>query len=107
MTEQIQKNKDNSSWLLFVDRMMDTVDIVVNQVTSGRWILTVIAGVCLIHFTWSAKNVEEADKIISIFKDIVIFYFVVRDQKTNGGNNVSSDKTVSSTIVSESSISKV
>ncbi len=79
MTEEIQRDKTNPVWMLFIDRMMDTVDIVVNQVTSGRWILTVIAGICLIHFSWAAKDVGEADKIIDIFKDIVIFYFVVRD----------------------------
>ena len=50
MTEEIQKDKSNSQGLLFVDRIMDTVDIVVSQVTSGRWILTVIAGICLLHF---------------------------------------------------------
>lgn len=85
MTEEIQKDKTNSKMLLFVDRLMDTADIVVNQITSGRWILTVIAGICLIHFSWSVKSIDEADKIIDIFKDIVIFYFVVRDtSKPNG-----------------------
>lgn len=76
MTDQIQKDKTNSQGLLFVDRMMDTVDIVVNQVTSGRWLLTVGAGICLIHFAWAPEN---HDKVIDIIKDIVIFYFVVRD----------------------------
>ncbi len=96
MTDEIQKTKGNPGWLLFIDRMMDTVDIVVNQVTSGRWILTVIAGICLIHFSYSAKSVDEADKIIDIFKDIVIFYFVVRDVTKNGGSNVPEDKKVDS-----------
>ncbi len=79
MTEGIQKDKTNPGCLLFIDRMMDTVDIVVNQITSGRWILTVIAGACLLHFCWASKTIDEADKIIAILKDIVIFYFVVRD----------------------------
>ncbi len=90
MTDEIQKNKTNSQGLLFVDRMMDTVDIVINQVTSGRWLLTVGAGICLIHFAWTPEN---HDKVIDIIKDIVIFYFVVRDagKPTNGGSNVQSD----------------
>lgn len=95
MTEEIQKDKHSSQVLLLIDRIMDTVDIVVNQVTSGRWILTVIAGICLIHFSWSAKSVDEADKIIDIFKDIVIFYFVVRDvSKPNGGKDEKANATV-------------
>lgn len=100
MTDEIQKNKENPGWLLFIDRMMDTVDIVVGQVTSGRWILTVIAGICLVHFSWAAKDVNEADKIIDIFKDIVIFYFVVRDvTKPTGGKDekVNSSTTIVST----------
>ena len=80
MTEEIQKNKDNSQALLFIDRIMDTIDIVVSQITSGRWLLTVAAGVCLIHFAWSADN---KDKVIDLLKDIVIFYFVVRNEPKN------------------------
>lgn len=76
MTEEIQKDKSNSQALLFIDRIMDTVDIVARQVTSGRWILTVISGICLIHIAWGS---EDKTKIIDIIKDIVIFYFVVRD----------------------------
>lgn len=89
MTEQIQKDKSNSQALLFIDRMMDTVDIVVSQITSGRWLLTVAAGVCLIHFAFTTEN---HDKTVDLIKDIVIFYFVVRDNskqsdKVNGGAN--------------------
>ena len=94
MTEDIQKNKDNSQIMLFTDRIMDTVDIVVNQVTSGRWILTVLAGVCLLHFAWTASN---PDKIIDIIKDIVIFYFVVRDAaKPNGTTTQTTTQTTES-----------
>lgn len=77
----ITAQKD-AQWMLFVDRMMDTVDIVVSQVTSGRWLLTVAAGVCLIHMAWNAENKE---KIIDIIKDIIIFYFVVRDSSKSNG----------------------
>lgn len=99
MTDQIQKEKGNSQALLFIDRMMDTVDIVVSQVTSGRWLLTVAAGACLIHYTWSADATQK-DKVLDLLKDIVIFYFVVRDAskqndyKPNGGSNVQSDSPV-------------
>lgn len=107
MTEEIQKDKKNSQALLFVDRLMDTVDIVVGQVTSGRWILTVISGVCLIHIAWSS---DDKTKIVDIIKDIIIFYFVVRDTSSskidkpiNGGPNVPEDKTVVSKPIQQSS----
>lgn len=84
MTDEIQKNKNNDQWLLFIDRIMDTVDIVARQVTSGRWLMTVAAGVCLIHIAFSTDN---KDKIIDILKDIIIFYFVVRDVGKASGDN--------------------
>ena len=92
MTDEIQKDKTNSQGLLFVDRIMDTVDMTLRQFTSGRWLLTIAAGICLIHFafTWPP---EKQDKIIDIIKDIVIFYFVVRDAitpKTGGSNEKTS-----------------
>lgn len=101
MTNEIQKDKNNSQALLFVDRLMDTIDIVVSQVTSGRWLLTIAAGVCLVHFAWSAEN---KDKVIDIIKDIVIFYFVVRDankptslDKPNGGQTNETTKIIGNT----------
>lgn len=99
MTEQIQNNKDNSVALLIWDRLLDTVDMVLKQCTSGRWLLTVAAGVCLIHFAWINPN---NDKLMDILKDIVIFYFVVRDTvKTTGGSqNVSEDKGILSKTIS-------
>ncbi len=66
----------NPQWLLFVDRMMDTVDMVLKQFTSGRWLLTIAAGICLIHYAWVLPP-EKQDKIIDLIKDIIIFYFVV------------------------------
>lgn len=74
MTEEIQKNKDNSIALLIWDRLLDTVDMVLKQCTSGRWLLTIAAGFCLIHFAFIAEN---HDKLMDIIKDIVIFYFMV------------------------------
>lgn len=108
MTEQIQKDKSNSQALLFIDRMMDTVDIVVSQVTSGRWLLTVAAGVCLIHFAFTTGN---QDKTIDLIKDIVIFYFVVRDnskqsEKTNGGTNVKTTTSIPNGATVSADVSK-
>lgn len=62
-------------------------EVIIGQVTSGRWLMTVAAAICLIHFSWSFPP-EKLDKIIDIIKDIVIFYFVVRDvSKPQGGTN--------------------
>lgn len=88
MTDEIQKDKSNPIALLLVDRIMDTVDIVVRQITSGRWLLTIAAGACLVHYAWSATP-DVHEKIISVIKDIVIFYFVVRDIKTGGKDDKS------------------
>lgn len=77
--QQIQKispQTRDAQWLLFVDRMMDTVDMVLKQFTSGRWLLTIAAGVCLVHYAWVLPP-EKQDKIIDLIKDIIIFYFVV------------------------------
>ncbi len=82
----IIKKQAEAQWLQFVDRMMDTADIVISQVTSGRWLLTVAAGACLIHYAWTSDAAGK-DKTLDLIKDIVIFYFVVRDaSKPNGGN---------------------
>lgn len=101
--KHLSNDKDGAggTWMLFVDRIMDTVDIIVGQVTSGRWLLTVAAGICLIHFAWMADQASK-DKVIDLIKDIVIFYFVVRDaasaatKATNGGKD---EKTVNTTAV--------
>lgn len=42
MTEEIQKNKDNSQFVLFIDRIMDTFDSLLTRVTSGRFIATLL-----------------------------------------------------------------
>lgn len=76
MTDEIQKDKRNDQWLLLTDRIMDTVDIVARQVTSGRWLLTIAAGVCLVHIAFST---DDKKQIMDVIKDIIIFYFVVRD----------------------------
>lgn len=59
-------------------------NIIVTQLTSGRWILTVAASICLVHFAWA---IEDKSKVIDIIKDIVIFYFVVKNAMPTGGSN--------------------
>lgn len=74
-----QEKEDNNIkhvWEYTLDRVFDTLDIIVRQLTSGRWIMTVAAAYILIH---SAKTSSDPSKIIDICKDIVIFYFVVRN----------------------------
>lgn len=78
MTDDIQKNPNNSQGLLFVDRMMDTVDMVLGQFTSGRWILTVVAAIILLRICWM-----EPAKIIE-FKEIlmvIIYAYFQRGEK--------------------------
>lgn len=101
MTDQIQNDQDNKSkeFLLVVDRLMDTVDMVLAQFTSGKWLLTIAAGICMIHYAWTLP-VEHQDKVLDLIKDIVIFYFVVKnvtETKPGGNTNVtdiSKDKTI-------------
>ena len=42
MTDEIQKDKDNSKFILFIDRIMDTFDSLLTRVTSGRFIATLL-----------------------------------------------------------------
>lgn len=98
MTDQTQNDKDNKSkeFFLVVDRIMDTVDMVLSQFTSGRWLLTIAAGVCLVHYAWTLP-VEKQDKVIDLIKDIVIFYFVVKstlDTGTKTENKTKNDNSI-------------
>lgn len=70
-------DKFKSLWEYTVDRVFDTLDIIIRQLTSGRWIMTVAAAWILVHY--ATVNTVQADKIIDICKDIVIFYFVVKN----------------------------
>lgn len=81
MTEEIQKNKDNSQGLLFVDRIMDTVDMVLAQFTSGRWILTVAAALIMIRVCWT--NFEYVKDFKEIIAVIIYAYFQRGDRNTN------------------------
>lgn len=82
MTEEIQKNKDNSQALLFIDRIMDTVDSVLGQFTSGRWILTVAAAVIMIKVCWG--NLENAKEFKEIIAVIIYAYFQRGDRGQDG-----------------------
>lgn len=75
MTEEIQNNKDlKDQWfLLLVDRIMDTVDKVLAQFTSGRWILTVAAAIIMLKVCWG--NMEQAKEFKEIIAVIIYAYF--------------------------------
>jgi hypothetical protein len=47
-----------------------------NKLFSGRYFLTIVAGVLMLYGT--IAGVFPADKVLDIIKDIVIFYFVVK-----------------------------
>jgi hypothetical protein len=53
---------------------------------SGRLWFTLIAAVLLYHGTIIGKF--SPDKVLDIIKDIVIFYFVVKQTLNAGGQNV-------------------
>ncbi len=95
MTEEIQKDKSNSQALLFVDRIMDTVDMVVRQFTSGRWILTVAAAIILVSVCWG--NVEKAEKFKEIIAVIIYAYFQRNDRGTE--NKTTETKSTSTSEV--------
>lgn len=78
------KNTENC-WKFTLDRVFDTIDIVVRQMTSGRWILTVAAAYILIHYATQSNSPTDAKDIISLCKDIVLFYFVMRDLTNKPG----------------------
>ncbi len=76
--EEIKKSKDQ--WLLFTDRIMDTVDMVLSQFTSGRWILTVAAAAILVHACWTdLKNALEFKEIIAV----IIYAYFQKGDKAN------------------------
>lgn len=60
MTEDIQKDKGNSQGLLFIDRIMDTIDSIISKITSGRFIATL-----LVVWTY-CKMVETCGKLVEI-----------------------------------------
>lgn len=79
MSEEERKNKE-AQWMLFVDRMMDTVDSVISQFTSGRWILTVAAAVIMVSCCWN--NIENAKQFKEILAVIIYAYFQRGDRST-------------------------
>lgn len=65
------------------DRLMDTFDMVMSKLFSGRFLLTIAACVLLIKWGWSNADTM-ADKLINTVENIVIFYFLknIDDKKT-------------------------
>ncbi len=77
MTEEIQKNpglqSGNGFWVLVWDRLLDTFDKALGQITSGRWILTVAAAMIMVHACWNdLKNALEFKEILAV---IIYAYF--------------------------------
>jgi hypothetical protein len=58
-------------------------ELIIKQVTSGRFIFTVIAAFLLYHGTVTGKFAP--DKVLDIIKDVVIFYFIVKQSLTQNG----------------------
>lgn len=69
------------------DRVFDTADKVISQMTSGRWILTVAAAIILVNVCWN--NVNNAIQFKEIIAVIIYAYFQRgdRNQEKNGGTN--------------------
>ena len=99
MTEEIQKDKNNSQALLFIDRIMDTVDVIIAKVTSGRFIATM-----LLVWTYCSSiqvaNQLVKDKVLSVETYLVLMgavgalvtmivkdYFNKNGEDKNGGTN--------------------
>ena len=83
MSDEEKKQMRESQWLQFVDRMMDTVDMVVAQFTSGRWLLTVAAAVILVKVCWG--NIDRAKEFKEIIAVIIYAYFQ-RGDRAQGNN---------------------
>ena len=77
MTDEIQNNKElragNGFWVLVWDRLLDTLDKVIAQFTSGRWILTIAAAVIMVKVCWG--NIENAKEFKEIIAVIIYAYF--------------------------------
>jgi len=58
---------------------------IVDKLTSGKFVFTVVCAALLYH--GAVKGLFPADQTLSIIKDVVIFYFVVK-QTIKGGKDV-------------------
>ena len=54
---------------------------IITKLLSGRFIFTVVAAFLLYHGTITGKF--DPTQVLSIIKDVVIFYFVVKQAMTN------------------------
>ena len=61
--------------------IFELVKEVLFRVTSGRFIFTVVAAVLLFHGSLQGKF--QPDQVMSLIKDVVIFYFVVKHALSN------------------------
>lgn len=56
---------------------------IVEKLTSGQFLLTVIVGILLYKGTMG--KIFDAKEVLGIARDVVIFYFVVRKRLNNPG----------------------
>lgn len=53
-----------------------------NKILSGKFIFTVVAAILL--FSGTMKGMFPPDKVLDIIKEVVIFYFVVKQTLKTG-----------------------
>jgi hypothetical protein len=93
MTEEIQKNKDNSQGLLFVDRIMDTVDVFAARLSSGKFLFTLATAGVFVYA--SVSRVLTSEQTMAIIMLVVGFYF--NKTETGQETKTTETKTVSET----------
>lgn len=63
--------------------MVDKILAFLSKIISGRLIFTTVCAFLLFEGTVSGKFTP--DKVLDIIKDVVIFYFIVKNTLPNGG----------------------
>lgn len=90
---------------------MKKADRVVNQLTSGRWLLTIAAAICLLMFTatdcWAVYRGKtppiSPEAIVAIITMVFMAYF--KNPKEGDANGDNGDATLTTTMLSaESSV---
>jgi len=56
---------------------------VINKLLSGRYALTILAGLAFIYATW--KRILPAEAVATIITMVFMAYFQRNDRPTNGG----------------------
>ncbi len=76
-----EKQKKEAQWLLFVDRMMDTVDVIATKFTSGKFLFTLATAGVFVYAVVS--KLLTAEQVMAIIMLVVGFYFN-REEIKNG-----------------------